>query len=251
MTPRRYRILQGSILLSLGGFLTFQLLAGRLNWYIHERFLPLTLLGIAGLLLIGSALLQAAHLAPAEAHNHAESEKHEHEHAHTPSVWLLFVALVPLLVGLLFPARPLSTSALAGKGVSAAAPILNNTETRQFDLLDQERTILEWSRLFNSLLDPATYLGQKANVVGFVYHDPRLPTGQFLLSRFVIVCCTADAFALGMVVEWPESDSLQNDDWVKIKGPVQAITLDGQRLPLIQAESVEPVAPPSQPYLYP
>lgn len=249
MTPRLYRTLQGWVLLALGGFLAFQLLTRRLNWYIHERFLPLTLFGIAGLFLIGVILLRTARRVAAETHEHADGD--DHGHARTPSIGLLLAALFPLVVGLLFPAQPLSTSALAGKGVSAAAPILNNTETRQFNLLDQERTILEWSRLFNSLLDPASYLGQKANVIGFVYRDPRLPPSQFLLSRFVIVCCAADAFALGMVVEWPENDSLQNDDWVKIKGPVQAITLDGQRLPLIQAESVESVAPPAQPYLYP
>ena len=234
MTLKRFRTLQGWILLSMGGFLTFQLLAGRLSWYIHERFLPLTLVGIVGLFLIGFNLLQAARQATADIHDHANGAGHSHPP--TPSAWLLIIALLPLLVGLLLPAQPLSTSALAGKGVSAAAPILNNTEARQFDLLDQERTILEWSRYFNSQLDPASYLGQKANVIGFVYHDPRLPPGKFLLSRFVIVCCTADAFALGMVVEWHESNALQNDDWVKVKGPVQAIALDGQRIPLIQAE---------------
>ncbi|GAB4495681.1 MAG: TIGR03943 family protein [Anaerolineales bacterium] len=249
MPLRRFRILQGCIMLLLGGFLTFQLFTARLNWYIHERFLPLTLVGIVGLFWIGFNLLQVTHQVAADIHDHPDAEGHGHPH--TPSAWLLIIALLPLLTGLLLPAQPLSTSALAGKGVSAAAPILKNTEARQFDLLDQERTILEWSRYFNSQLDPASYLGQKANVIGFVYHDPRLPPGQFLLSRFVIVCCTADAFALGMVVEWPESAALQNDDWVKVKGLVQAITLDGQRIPLIRAEAVEAVAPPAQPYLYP
>jgi uncharacterized repeat protein (TIGR03943 family) len=249
MTLRRFRLLQGFIMLLLGGFLTFQLFSARLNWYIHERFLPLTLVGIVGLFWIGFNLLQVTRQVAADIHDHADGEGHRHPH--TPSAWLLIIALLPLLTGLFLPAQPLSTSALAGKGISAAAPMLNNTEARQFDLLDQERTILQWSRYFNSQLDPASYLGQKANVIGFVYHDPRLPPGQFLLSRFVIVCCAADAFALGMVVEWQESDALQNDDWVKVKGPVQAITLDGQRIPLIQAESVEAVAPPAQPYLYP
>ncbi len=249
MTPHRYRTLQGWISLSLGGFLTFQLLTGRLQWYIHQRFFPLTLLAIAGLFLIGVVLLQTGRHATADAHQHGETD--DHQHASTPSGWLLLIALLPLLIGLLSPAEPLSTSALSAKGVSAAAPILNSAQTRQFDLLDQERTILEWTRLFNSQIAPTSYLGQKANVIGFAYHDPRLPPDQFLLSRFVIVCCAADAFALGMVVTWEQSDSLQNDAWIKVKGPVQAITLGQQRLPLIQAESVEMVAPPAQPYLYP
>lgn len=249
MNLRNYRRLQGWTLVSLGSFLAGLFLTGRLNWYIHERFLPLTLSGILGVFLLGFGLLRAARVSETE--NHFHEEDAGHEHGRPPSIGLLAAAIFPLVIGILFPAQPLSTAALVGKGVNAAPPVLNQSAPQQFDLLDQERTILEWSRLFNSQLDPASYLGQKASVLGFIYRDPSLPPGQFLLSRFVIVCCTADALALGMVVEWESAASLQNDDWVKVKGPVQVITLNGQRLPLIQAESVEAVAPPSQPYLYP
>jgi uncharacterized membrane protein YcgQ (UPF0703/DUF1980 family) len=38
---------------------------------------------------------------------------------------------------------------------------------------------------------------------------------------------------------------------VRVRGPVEASTANGQRIPLIKAESVESVPPPSQPYLYP
>ena len=88
-------------------------------------------------------------------------------------------------------------------------------------------------------------------MIGFVYHDPNLKEGQFLVGRFALVCCPADAFAVVMVVNWPQSASLPTNQWVKVKGPVQSVQLNGQTLPSIQAVSVDLVDPPPQTYLYP
>ena len=50
---------------------------------------------------------------------------------------------------------------------------------------------------------------------------------------------------------WPGAALLAGNSWVRVRGAVEASTLDGQRIPLIKAESVESAAEPSQPYLYP
>jgi uncharacterized repeat protein (TIGR03943 family) len=71
-----------------------------------------------------------------------------------------------------------------------------------------QRTVLDWIRLYGADR-PARAHGQPADVTGFVYHDPRLQPGQFMVGRFTIACCVADAMALGMVVDWPESAELR------------------------------------------
>jgi putative membrane protein len=93
--------------------------------------------------------------------------------------------------------------------------------------------------------------GQQADVVGFVYHDARLAEGQFLVGRFTVTCCVADAAAIGMIVIWPPAQALPANAWVRVRGAVSAATLDGRPIPLIAAESVEQVAEPDNPYLYP
>ncbi len=253
MSLRLYRHLQGLVMILLGAFLLEKVISGKLDWYIHQRFMPLTILAIIALLIIGIAVLFQARRTTADKHDHDHAEQHEHDHDHAPSPWALIIVVIPLIVGILIPAKPLSADAMSsGKGVSGSAPVISNSSTAvKFDQAADERNILDWTRLFNSDDDPGAYLGQSANVIGFVYHDPRLKEGQFLVSRFALVCCTADAFALGMVVDWPQSSTLPNDQWIKVKGPVQTTDLNNQKMPLIQATSVEAVQQPDQPYLFP
>jgi uncharacterized repeat protein (TIGR03943 family) len=250
MTLRLYRYFQALVMLFLGIFLATKIVSGTLSWYIHQRFMPLTALAVIALFVIGQAVFNEARRTPRA--DHQPDEIGEHDHQHVPSIWQIGIVAIPLLIGLLIPAQPLNTEALSGKGVSASAPITaGGAGEIKFDQAADERNILDWIRLAYSAAAPDTYLGQSANVIGFVYHDPRLPAGQFMVSRFALVCCTADAFALGMVVEWPESAALPADAWIKVKGPVTATELDGQKMLLIRATAVTEAQPPDQPYLFP
>ena len=58
-------------------------------------------------------------------------------------------------------------------------------------------------------------------------------------------------YAIGMAVDWPESTSLTDNSWVNIQGTLDTLNLDGQRIPVIRAQTVTPVQEPEQPYLYP
>ena len=108
--------------------------------------------------------------------------------------------LVPLLIGVLIPARPLDSSALATKGFNTNAPLVSADSSAQlFETDSEERNVLDWLKLFNYERDVSQFFGQKASVIGFVYFDEALGENQFLVSRFVVSCCSADAFALGMV----------------------------------------------------
>ncbi len=249
MSLRLYRYSQSLLLIALGVFLTAKIVSGKLTWYIHPRFIPLTILAVIVLVLIGLVVFRAGNQTGPE-NNNRDDEEPGHEHG--PSVWRLGVIMLPLAVGVLIPAHPLTASAMAGKGISSAVPITAaGSATIQFGQQADTRNILQWNDLFNSNSDPSTYLGQEANVIGFVYHDSNLKDGQFLVGRFALVCCPADAFAVVMVVNWPKSAALPTNQWVKVKGPVQSVQFNGQTLPSIQAVSVDFVDPPPQTYLYP
>lgn len=246
MSVRLYRYLQSFLLIALGIFLAVKIASGQLTWYIAPRFTPLTYLAAIVLLLVGLVVFRAgSRKEPAHAETGEEQE-------HGPSAWRLAVITLPLAIGVLIPAHPLTASAVGGKGISSIVPVTAaGSATIQFGQAADTRNILQWNDLFNSNADPSTYLGQAANVIGFVYHDPNLKAGQFLVGRFALVCCPADAFAVVMVVNWPQSASLPTNQWVKVKGPVQSVQLNGQTLPSIQAVSVALVDPPAQTYLYP
>jgi uncharacterized repeat protein (TIGR03943 family) len=238
-----YRSFQALLLVGLAIFLVDKVISGRLSWYINLRFLPLTLLGI---LLLGVMAQTLFRLQRREA-----ADDHDHDHGHAAPAGNLLILLIPLAIGVLIPAQPLDSTAVDSKGVSLSAPLVaSGASAQQLQVAADERNILDWIRIFNYESDPTPYLDQPANVIGFVYHDERLPEDQFLLSRFVISCCAADGFALGIPVQWSGAQ-LEDNTWVQVRGPVQVAEFEGQQVPLIAADSVETVPAPQQPYLVP
>jgi putative membrane protein len=173
------------------------------------------------------------------------------QHSDIPGTALILLA-IPLLLGILVPVRPLSASSLNTRGMSLSAPAsIGQQSVKTMDVAPDDRTVLDWIKIFNYEQDVSSYIGKPANVIGFVYHDPRLKTDQFMVGRFAITCCVADAFAIGMAVNWPQSPNLVDNSWVNVKGTVDMISLDEQNVPVINAVSVDPVQAPEQPYLYP
>jgi uncharacterized repeat protein (TIGR03943 family) len=183
-----------------------------------------------------------------------EDEGHHHhdDHDHAPAAINLWIMLIPLLIGLLIPAKPLDASAVSAKGLTTSSPIISSdSSARIFETPSEQRNVLDWVKLFYFEKELSAYIGQQASVVGFVYFDQSLPEGQFFVSRFILSCCAADGYAVGMIVEWPPADTLEQDVWVQVKGPVDSISTENGVNPIIRAESVERVSQPDQPYLYP
>jgi len=256
MTTRLHRSLQALLLMLLGLFIGSRLWSGQITWYINTRFLPLTLLGTVGLLVLARALfvdreqpLDGLH-DDAQVHTDGEGEWHGRPAGASP--WGLLVFLLPLVIGLVVPHRPLGSEALANRGLSAIAPLRagGSNQPLQLALAPSERTILDWIRAFNLAEDPSVEEGLPADVVGFAYHDPRLPAGQVLLGRFALTCCVADAMAIGLIVEGDDLGQMVDNAWYRVQGTIHLASLDGQPIPLIRAEQVEEVPMPEQPYLY-
>jgi uncharacterized repeat protein (TIGR03943 family) len=257
MSLRTQRSMQALILAGLGLFLLHKIWTGTLYWYINERFLLLVLLAAIGFLALARIVLPGRPGAGEQAHGHphehaGHNPEHEAERGSAATTWGLVLVATPLMVGLVLPARPLGSSAIANRGINTSAPLTaGDAAPVQLDLASTDRNVLDWVRAFNYADDPAEYTGQAADVIGFVYHDGRLAKGQFLVSRFAVTCCSADATAIGMLVSWPEAEALETNTWVRVRGPVAVSTFVGRPTPLVVAETLEGVEPPAQPYLYP
>jgi len=245
MPKRWYRIFQAVLLLTLFLFLSTKVVSNQLSWYIHPRFATLTLIGILflGLLVYRLVLEMKGSFAP---------EHDEYDDRVAPvNLWIM---LIPLLVGILIPARPLGAATVSTKGPIASAPLVSSQADNQERLVPAEkRNIVGWVTLFAFEENLDQYMGEEASVIGFVYHDKRLPPGQFFVSRIVLSCCAADGYAFTMMVDWPQAASLKPDTWVRVTGPVGKAYFadDPQAIPLIHATTVEIVPQPDDPYLFP
>jgi uncharacterized repeat protein (TIGR03943 family) len=114
-----------------------------------------------------------------------------------------------------------------------------------------ERNILDWLRVFSGNDPVDALIGLPAEVTGFVHQDERLDEGTFMVGRFALTCCAADATAIGLEVAWPAAKDLLENEWVRVTGKMDVVTVNGSVYPRILAESVTPIPQPDQPYLYP
>lgn len=244
MSARLERTLKGLVLIGLALFLSYSVIDGTLLFYINRRFAWLTLVAILLLLLIAAAYRRQV---PLERHHDGGHGRHQVG----DNAWIaLALVALPLLLGLLVPPRPLGAQAVGvrevnidGVGLRDAAAVLARGAA--------ERNILDWLRAFQAAADPAAFDGQEASVVGFVFRDGAFASDQFMVSRFVVSCCVADASVVGLIVSWPGSVDLPLDTWVEVGGTFAQGQFNGEIRSILNADSVTPTLPPDQPYLYP
>lgn len=241
-------LLQGwiktALLIGLGLYFVYNIVSGNLTNYINVRFAWLSYVAAALFLLIGGHSAWQM-LREQRAHQHG----HEHTHAHGMSWGALGVIAVPLLLGTLIPSRPLGAEAVGSVSVSGGVGV--NATVSAFSISPQDRNVLDWLRAFNNAADYTEISGQPADITGFVYVEPTFPEGVFMVARFTISCCVADASAIGLPVAWAEAANLQQGDWVRVQGTMQVGEFRGDSAPILQAASVERIEQPAHPYLYP
>ncbi|MCS7039577.1 MAG: TIGR03943 family protein [Anaerolineae bacterium] len=246
MSVPHARSVKALFFLALAFFFARHFLSGTLFYYIGRRFAWLVPLAAVGCLLMALGVL----FHRPEPHDHGEDDGHRHGYTLT---WMgLALVVVPLLLGWLIPPRPLDSAALSTREIGLTAPDRVATgPIRPLSLGPREKNILDWLAAFAQNPDPQAFVGQEAHVVGFVYRDERFETEtSFMVTRFAITCCVADATAVGLLVRWPQAGELATDTWVEVRGRFALGVFQGQSLPVLVAESVTPVEPPAQPYLY-
>lgn len=225
------------LLLGMGVYLAVLIVTGNLSNYINLRFAWLAYVGAAIFFLLALVSL-AGWLRPPTAQ----------AHAHYQIGWdILAIVATPLLLALLIPSRSLGIEAING-GVSLNP--VGAAAVTGFSRSPLDRNVLDWLREFDRAA-PASFDGAPADVVGFVYREPSFAPADFMLSRFTMSCCVADAFPIGMPVRWEEASGFDAGDWVRVQGALRATEFGGELLPVLLADSIEAVAEPRQPYLYP
>jgi putative membrane protein len=234
------RFLKAAILILMGVFLFMIVMDGSVLYYINQRFVTLTWLAAGGFLLVGASyfLLSGRETAVSLGRQ--------------PLTWVgLLIASLPLLFGWLVPSQPLGAAAIGNReinlgGIASVAPS-SGSDTRS--LASGDKNIIDWLSDFQQN-DPATFNGEEAKLIGFVYRDERFPEDTFMVARFTVSCCVADAAPIGLVVRWPDAPNLPTDQWVEVNGRFQLGTFNGQEIPILIAEEITPIDPPRHPYLY-
>ncbi|NDJ51722.1 MAG: TIGR03943 family protein [Chloroflexi bacterium] len=240
------------ILVLTAAYLTYLLVSGNLFFYIGPRFSWLVILGIGLMVILASSYRlvgpKADDTQPIVEDVYLYNDYLEADRPKTGLVALTLVAL-PLLLGVTVPARPLDASAVPNRGVSTE--LASADPSQSLTIVAGERNVLDWVRTISNSDDPAALNGEEFDAVGFVYRDTRFGEDEFMVARFTMTCCAADAMAIGVIIRSDEAADFETNSWVRVQGSFTEGDFDGDALPIVSADSIDPANEPEQPYLFP
>ena len=272
-------ILKAAVLGGLGLMFYAKISDGTLTFYINQRFAWLSFVAVLVLAALAMTMVyrlierrkstEGEKSSPADAHHdhthdhlaqtpsdhpdapRVEGDRMVSEHRHGVAWGGIAILAIPMLLGLLVPARPLGASAISSRGIGLSAPQRPGSVVQAQRAATGPKNVLDWLRDFSRNPDPTAFDGQAVDVTGFVYRDPRNGPDQIWVSRFAITCCVADAAAVGLLVQTSDVANLKNDSWIHVTGKLQAGTFAGENVPVIIPAKIEPTDQPENPYLYP
>ncbi|GEM_PF-1860173 len=95
-------------------------------------------------------------------------------------------------------------------------------------------------------------VGRKIQTRGMLISDvPGVPPGKFVIFRFVIVCCVADAQPVAVVVNGQRPENISNETWVEVEGILEKTEIEGNPAVVINADRIVSAPAPENPYLTP
>jgi uncharacterized repeat protein (TIGR03943 family) len=219
-------------------------LAGQLVLLIHPSYIPLVV--AASICLLTVAFFKGKQLWKSKL-NEAPSVQHL---AVFPPGWASSLLILTALLGFLITPKVFTSQTAANRSISELlGPTRSQPKSFKSSVRPEDRTLVEWVRTINVYPEPDTYKGQKAKVQGFVVHSPDMGKEYLLLSQFVITCCAADAYPIGLPVKLTESrDKYPPDSWLEIEGKMTTEDFAGKRHITLVANSIKSIPQPKNPY---
>lgn len=208
----------------------FLLVTGRTSLYLSSR--------TNWVVPVGAILLTAATIGKVITLRSAEPEP-----LTRGETWRLALIALPVLTVLALPPAALGSFAasqrsLTGAGfVSSAGDLSSGTIT----LADVARA--NWAP--DGMKELAKRAGSEVTFVGIVARRDGMPADEFLLTRFIISCCVADALSVQVRIVGAPPGAFEEDDWVQVTGSIFPVPHEV----IVDARSVRAVPRPENPYL--
>lgn len=219
---------------------------GKLNLLIHPNYFPLVI--VAGIFLIIVGLLKAQELWRRRRRDVITSNL-QHVNFFAPG-WGSSLLLIAAISGFIFTPQVFASDKALQRNVTDLLST-SRLQTRDFEPPSQteKRSLLDWVRTLSVYPEPDKYTGQKVKVKGFVIHPPEMGSEYIFLARFVLTCCAADAYPVGLPVKLSKGqDRYTPDTWLEIEGKMVTETINGQRQLTIAADSLKKIPQPENPY---
>ena len=98
--------------------------------------------------------------------------------------------------------------------------------------------------------NPEKFVGKKVEILGFIFREHDFDEDQFVIARFGLSCCVADASVFGTLASFPDAMNYGDDKWVILEGTLTTTSYQDWTLPSIVVSGIEVVEQPETPYVY-
>ncbi len=104
--------------------------------------------------------------------------------------------------------------------------------------------------------DSFEYIGRDINMKGFIYKQNGLNKDEFILSRILVSCCTADAQLVGLLCDYSQGEVLDEGTWIKIQGTLEQHEYKDVKsgevnvIPIIKVWKIEKVEAQNNEYIF-
>lgn len=222
-------------------------LTNKLNLLIHPDYFWLVITGAVGLLIM--SFLKALQLLQKRRREVTPNLQH---FTIFPPGWGSALLLATAILGLTITPRVFASQTALQRGVTDLVGATRaQPQAFRASVRPEERNLVDWVRTLNVYPEPDAYAGQKAKVQGFVIHPPELGKEYLFLARFVLTCCAADAYPIGLPVKLQDSrDQYPPDTWLEVEGQMVTETIANKRQLTITATSLKKIPQPKNPYSY-
>jgi uncharacterized repeat protein (TIGR03943 family) len=229
--------------LALLGWLLIQ---GRYTLYLMPQFRPLLIIGLA---ILGISLL--AKIVLRQSHSHARNRI---------DLWVrLGILLLPILFLAFSHGESLGAFAFDKRRVMGLTPGVGHgigpeqerpSDSRRPPSGDAQDGKIYETDLLSLHWNHVQFLDTRVKIIGRVARDDRLPAQRFILFRFVVLCCVADAQPLALLVDYHDQELPPEDCWVEVRGFVETGEVDGRTCLILRCDDLHPTDPPQEHYLF-
>ncbi|KEZ49737.1 TIGR03943 family putative permease subunit [Metabacillus indicus] len=139
-------------------------------------------------------------------------------------------------------------------GFQIQAPPEGYYEELEADMLKMDKIVLTEKNYIamTNILDknPQKFEGKEVEMLGFVYREEGFEEDQFVVARFGLSCCVADASVYGTLASIEDGDTYEQDEWVKVSGKIKSVKFKDWTLPSVEIQSIKKIEQPKEPYVY-
>jgi uncharacterized repeat protein (TIGR03943 family) len=225
-----HRLTTAAALAAWAGLFWTLLLSGRTALFLSSRTAWVAPLG-AGLLTIAAA-------------GRLLSSRTTHRSRLTPKTASAAGFLVlPVVAVLVLPPATLGSFAVARRSAVGAGYVASGADISSGPVTLNDVVAAMWSP--KGMEQLSRRAGSTVSFVGFVDRREGMAASEFLLTRFVVSCCVADALSVQVRVVGARPDALQEDQWVRVTGTLYPLPQEA----VVKASSIESVPRPARPYL--